>query len=124
MGNDFLLKNYESAEGRTILQGRLVPAGSVAAIERTLDEPDGIEEHLFSAEDEANSLSAMQRSYKKLHRRFEIACFVHATVKLGRDNGVLGSEYPAAMSLYVMAMRLYKHEGSAPGAISLKNAVQ
>ena len=69
MGNDFLLKNYESAEGRTILQGRLVPAGSIAAIERTLDEPDGIEERLFSAEDEAYSLSAMQRSYKKLHRR-------------------------------------------------------
>ena len=65
MGNDFLLKNYESAEGRTNLQGRLVPAGSVAAIERTLDEPDEMEERLFSAEDEVYSLSAMQRSYKK-----------------------------------------------------------
>ena len=42
MGNDFLLKNYVSAEGHTILQGRLVPAGSVVTIERTLDEPDGI----------------------------------------------------------------------------------
>ena len=124
MGNDFLLNNYENAEGRAILQGRMVPAGSVAAIERTLDEPEGIEERLFSAEDEAYSLSVMQRSYKKLHRRFEIACFVHATVKLGRENGVLGSEYPAAMSLYVMAMRLSKHEGAASGAISLKNAVQ
>ena len=112
MENDFLLKNYKSTEGRAFLQGIMVPAGSVAAIERTLDEPDGIEERFYK-DAETNSLSVMQLSFKKLRRRFEIACFVHATVKLGRDKGVLGSVYPAAMSLYVMAMRLSKHEGAA-----------
>ncbi|KAL5460078.1 hypothetical protein EMCRGX_G033496, partial [Ephydatia muelleri] len=108
MGNDFLLKNYESAEGRTALQGFLVPAAEVAAIEETLDEPDGIDQRLFSANDETYSLSVMQSSFATLRRRVEGALFVHATVKLGRDIGVIGSEYPAAMSLYVMAMRLAK----------------
>ena len=117
MGNDFLLKNYESAEGRTALQGFLVPAAEVAAIEETLDEPDGIDQRLFSANDETYSLSVMQSSFATLRRRVEGALFVHATVKLGRDIGVIGSEYPAAMSLYVMAMRLAKEEGAARGAI-------
>lgn len=112
MGNDFLLKNYESSEGHTALRGFQIPAARVAEIEKTLDEPDGIDESLFSASDETHSLSEMQRSYAKLHRSVEAALFVHASVKLGRDIGVLGSEYPAAMSLYVLAMRLAKDEES------------
>ena len=117
MGNDFLLKNYETIEGRTALQGFLVPAESVAEIEMNLDEPDGIDERLFSANDDADSLSVMRRSYAKLHRRVERAHFVHASEKLGRDIGVLGSEHPAAMSLYVLAMRLAGDEGVARDAI-------
>ena len=117
MGNDFLIKNYETIEGRTALQGYLVPAESVAEIEMNLDEPDGIDERLFSAYDDADSLSVMRRSYAKLHRRVERAHFVHASEKLGRDIGVLGSEYPAAMSLYVLAMRLARDEGVARDAI-------
>eukprot|EP00731_Ephydatia_muelleri_P021083 Em0013g810a len=117
MGNDFLLKNYETIEGRTALQGFLVPAESVAEIEMNLDEPDGIDERLFSANDDADSLSVMRSSYAKLHRKVERAHFVHASEKLGRDIGVLGSEYPAAMSLYVLAMRLARDDSVAREAI-------
>ena len=124
MGKDFLLKSYESPKGHAVLQGLLVPASSVASIEKTLDESDGIDEDIFATKEETNSLSVMKISYTNLRRRFEISCFVHATVKLGRDNGVLGSNYPAAMSLYVMAMRLAKDEGRARGAISRQGALQ
>ncbi|KAL5460081.1 hypothetical protein EMCRGX_G033500 [Ephydatia muelleri] len=118
MGNDFLLKNYESVEGRTALQGFLVPAAEVAAIEETLDEPDGIDQRLFSANDETYSLSVMQSSFATLRRRVEGALFVHATVKLGRDIGVIGSEYPAAMSLSTAPIQM-RAAASVPLAMAV-----
>ena len=112
MGNDFLLKTYETTNGHvdtSVLRGFLVPEVlSVAEIERALDETDGIVERLLSGDDEKYSLSTMQHSLAKLHRSVEGALFTRAAEELGRDTGVLGTDYPAAMGLYVMAMRLTK----------------
>ena len=114
MGNDFLLKTndrVESHEDTTVLQGFLVPEVSVSAIEKVLDEPVGIAERFFSADNKQHSLSTMQRAFTKLHQSVEGVLFTRAAEKLGGDMGVLGSDYPAAMSLYVMAMRLAKVTG-------------
>ena len=41
--------------------------------------------------------------------RDEVTFFIEASKILGRDMGILGGDYPAAMSVYVMAMRLAKN---------------
>lgn len=54
----------------------------------------------------------LRSSYETLRNTDEFKLFIDAAEILGHKRQVIGSDYPAAMSVYIMAMRLTKqHRG-------------
>ena len=107
MEKHFLITSHDKG-GKITSQGFLVPEVIATA---AFAEPEEAYKYSFSAElegsgDDDYSLSVMRSSYERLLNRDESVFFIDASKILGREMEVSGRDYPAAMSVYVVAMRL------------------
>ena len=109
MGQEFLIVSHNRlGKASSASQGFMVPTANVRAVEEVL--LAGLKVPIFAnSYEDGDSVFAMRQSYRSLLDRDEVTFFIEASKILGRDMGILGGDYPAAMSVYVMAMRLAKN---------------
>ena len=107
MGENFLA----TMDGSTLSsQGFFVPTASVRVVEEALQaNVKVVAAALADGAPQYQSISLMRQSYESFQGTDEASSFIKAAKTLGHDMGVIGSDNAAAMSVYVMAMRLSKY---------------